>query len=293
MSDAALAAGAAGFFGALVVAEVASLTAGRITSYSRRSRVAASAGSVIGRLVRALGSVAAIRRLAPPADLPARLTAAGDPFGIGPSEWMAVKAASAAGATLLGVVLASGGPGRLGLLLTLGSPLAGFVLPDFWLARVARARVEDAKRALPDVLDLLRVTVAAGVPPLRALRDVSACFEGVLAVECRRATAGVALGESEDAALERLAARIPADEVKSFADGLRRARRHGLPLGRTLATQASRARQARRHEIRERAARAGPKIQLAVALLLVPAMLLMVAAVLAGELLSPGLGLSY
>jgi tight adherence protein C len=303
MSLAALAASGAGVFGAIAAAELGRLALARVarTGRGRSRRIAPTGGrsprtpatSLVDRLVSALGSSAALRRIAPPEDLRGRLTAAGDPVGIGPREWMAVKVASAAAASVAALLLASGGPGRLGALLTLCAPLAGFVFPDFWLARLARARVEEARRRLPDMLDLLRVTVAAGVPPMRALRDVSSCFDGVLATECRRAAASTALGEPQDAALARLAERLPAEEVKSFAEAMRRARRHGLPLGKTLATLASRARHARRHEIHERAARAGPKIQLAVALLLVPSMLLMVAAVLASELLSPGLGISY
>jgi tight adherence protein C len=206
---------------------------------------------------------------------------------------MAVKGVCAVAVSLPAALLASGSSGRLALLLALVAPFTGFVLPDFWLSRLGRARIEDARRRLPDVLDLLRVTVSAGVPPMRGLRDVSTCFDGVLAAECKRVAAAVALGEPADTALARLAERLPADEIKSFTDVLRRARRHGLPLGKTLAMQASRARHARSQAIREHAARAGPKIQLVVALLLVPSMLLMVAAVLASELLSPGLGLSY
>jgi tight adherence protein C len=206
---------------------------------------------------------------------------------------MAIKGVSALAMSLPAALLASSGPGRIGLLLAIGAPFAGFVLPDFWLSRIGRARIEDARRRLPDLLDLLRVTVGAGVPPMRALKDVSACFDGVLAAECRRVAAAAAFGEPTDAALARLAERLPAAEIKSFTDALRRARRHGLPLGKTLSMQASRGRHAHSQATREHAARAGPKIQLVVALLLVPSMLLMVAAVLASELLSPGLGLSY
>jgi tight adherence protein C len=294
VSPQALAAGATAFFLVLASGGLArTLPLGRSAGRSPRSRRLASAKSLVGRVGPALFSLGGLRRIAPPENLRGRLTAAGEPAGLGVRDWMAVKLVSAVAASLPAALFASGGPGRLGLLLALVAPFAGFVLPDFWLSRLGQARIENARRRLPDVLDLLRVTIGAGVPPMRALRDVSACFEGVLAAECRRVAASVALGEPPDAALVRLAERLPADEIKSFADALRRARRHGLPLGKTLAMLASRARHAHSHEIREHAARAGPKIQLVVALLLVPSMLLMVAAVLASELLSPGLGLSY
>ena len=203
---------------------------------------------------------------------------------------MALKAGSAAAMSLPSVAVLAAAPGRFGVLVALAGPAAGFVVPDFWLARAVRVRSEAAVRELPDLLDLLRVSVEAGIPPVRAMGAVADEFDGPLAVEWRRAAAAVALGEPQATALDNLAARISAEEVRSFADALVRSRRHGLPLAATLATQAARAREARRRRIREQAARAGPKMQLVVALVLVPSMLLVITALLVSELAPIGLG---
>jgi tight adherence protein C len=72
-----------------------------------------------------------------------------------------------------------------------------------------------------------------------------------------------------------------------------RARRRGLPLGELVARQAAAARHEEQIRIREQAARAGPKIQLVVAFVLVPAVMLIVAAALVAELTAPGTGLTY
>jgi len=294
MNVAVLAAGAGGALAAFGAIELASATlGGRLTRLPRWLRTERSSRGMVARLASGAATFGLQRRLVPPENLRERLSAAGDPPGLGVREWMAIKAGCGAGAVLLAASVATRGPGRLGLLLTLAAPPAGFVLPDFWLSRLIRARLEEARRHLPDMLDLLRVTVEAGVPPLRGVIQVSTHFEGVLAAEWKRLAASVSLGEPQDVALARLAQRLPAEEVRTFVDSLTRAGHHGLPLGKTLAAQAARARHARRHEIRERAARAGPKIQLVVALVLVPSVLLMVAAVLASELVSPGIGLSY
>jgi tight adherence protein C len=69
---------------------------------------------------------------------------------------------------------------------------------------------------------------------------------------------------------------------------VRRAERHGAPLAATLAAQAAEARAERARRIREQAARAGPKIQLVVALLLVPSVMLLVAAALIAALVTSG-----
>jgi tight adherence protein C len=231
-----------------------------------------------------LGSLTVLRRVRPPRDLRRRLAAAGHPGGLRPREWMALKVGSAISMSLPSFGILAGGSGRLVTLLAIAGPLAGFAAPDFWLARAVRVRGEAAVRELPDLLDLLRVSVEAGVAPIRAMGVVAAQFEGPLAAEWRRMAAGVALGEPQAQAIASMTERIAAEEVRAFADALLRSRRHGLPLGATLATQAARARDARRRQIRERAARAGPKMQLVVALVLVPSMLLIVTALLVSEL---------
>jgi tight adherence protein C len=150
-------------------------------------------------------------------------------------------------------------------------------------------RSEAAVRELPDLLDLLRVSVEAGVAPVRAMGAIADQFHGPLALEWRRTAAAVALGEPQGTAIARMTARVSSEEVKAFADALLRSRRHGLSLRESIAAQAARARETRRRRIREQAARAGPKMQLVVALVLVPSMLLVVTALLVSEL-RPALG---
>jgi tight adherence protein C len=204
---------------------------------------------------------------------------------------MALKATTAIAVAVPSVVILAEGSSRLVVLLAIAGPVAAFAVPDFWLARAVRARSEAAVRELPDLLELLRVSVEAGVAPIRAMGAVAAEFEGPLAAEWRRLAAAVSLGEPQAEAIATMARRIAAEEVRVFADALVRSRRHGLPLGATLATQAARARDARRRRIREQAARAGPKMQLVVALVLVPSMLLIVTALLVSEL-RPTLGIT-
>jgi tight adherence protein C len=273
----------------------ASATAAIFAALAVRDLVASVATQVgrpraLPRLLPAIGALRIVERLRPPRDLAARLAAAGDPGGLRPRDWVALKVCSAAATALPALLVAFGDRTRLGLMLALAAPGAGFVLPELWLGRAIRMRADAAARELPDMLDLLRVTVEGGVAPIRAMGDVAAEFAGPLASEWRRVAVGVTLGEPREVALMRLRNRLPAPEVTAFVDAFARAQRHGLPLAPTLMTHAARAREARRRRIRERAARAGPKMQLVVALVLVPSMLLIVAALLLSEL-EPGLGL--
>jgi tight adherence protein C len=222
-------------------------------------------------------------RLKPPLDLAARIEAAGS--DLTPTEFMAIKALAALAAAPLGAALATAAPGRLGPLTLAGAPVASFFVPDLRLRRRTKARISQARRDIPALLDLLRVAIDAGMAPAHALGSVGERSDSLLAAEWAIAARQTALGVSLDESLARMTARIPAPELQAFAAALKRATLHGAPLSDTLAAQARDARLARRRRIEEEAAKAAPKIQLVVALLLVPSVLLMVAAALAAAML--------
>ncbi len=245
-------------------------------------RLLAAAG---GRL-RGRGPAAGLA--AGPADLGARIEAAGRPAGLGVRELAAAKLGGAAVAGVLGAAAGSLAPGRLGFLVTLAAPVGGFLAPDVWLGKLAAERARRVRRELPMLLDLLRVTVEAGSSLAEALRSVGERAAGPLATELRATGREAALGVPLADALEGLCRRVPLPEVRALVAALERARRHGAPLAETLTAQARDARFALARRIREEAARAGPKIQLVVALLLVPSVLLLVAAALASALLGGG-----
>jgi tight adherence protein C len=213
-----------------------------------------------------------------PGGLAARVDAAGVNAGVG--EVMAAKLGAAPVAALAALVLLPLAPGRLGLALLAGAPFAGFFAPELWLRARARgrARVMEAEQA--DVLDLLRVAVGAGLGPWRALAEVGRRHPGVLAGELGAAARRVALGVPPELALARLERRCPAAGTHALTAALRRADRLGSPPGRALAALAAEARAREARRAAEHAARAAPKIQLVVALLLVPSAMLLVAAAL-------------
>jgi tight adherence protein C len=263
-----------------------------------RDRIPLRVGEATGRLPRValaiatrVGSSLGMQRVRTPATLAARVLAAGTPGGLRVRDWTALKCTVAVVA-LLGAALTAGSfPGRLGFVVLLGAPAAGFVLPDYWLGRRARLRADAALLELPSMLDLLRVTVEAGRSPIAAMGLVGLRFDGPLAVEWRAVSVQVALGVPQSAALEQVARRLPLPGVQTFVETLAHSHRSGLRLADALAAQAAAARHVRRQQIRERAARAAPKMQLVVALVLVPSVMLTLAAVLAAEFTATGLGL--
>ncbi len=127
-------------------------------------------------------------------------------------------------------------------------------------------------------MDLLAVGAAAGRGPAAGFAEIAHGGGGPLAEELAIAVAELECGRPLSAALTGLRARTPGGEVAALCAAIERSRRFGSPLADQLRRQATALRREQRRAVEERAARAAPKIQLVVALVLVPSVLLMIAA---------------
>ncbi len=230
-------------------------------------------GSALFKLLTALGRRAEVT---PPLRLTGRLEAAGLRMPV--ADLMALKAGSAAASLMATVSLWSLFPGRLGWLTLVAAPALAFLAPDLWLRRRRRRRASRMQAEFADVLDLLRVAVDAGLSVRRALAEVGRRHAGPLAAELRYTAVLLELGLAKEDALSSLTRRCPAAGIGNLVAALERAERYGAPLQSALTAQADEARGRRARASAEAAARAAPKIQLVVALLLVPAAMLLVAA---------------
>ncbi len=171
-------------------------------------------------------------------------------------------------------------PDRLAPVVSVALPAAGFLSPEALIERAARRRRAAAIAALPDALDLLGVGLASGRAPRRVLEEIARATGGPLARELAIALAEIECGASQEAAMSGLARRLPGQELGAVAAALERSRRFGSPLADQLHDQARALRADARRALAARAARAAPKIQLVVALLLVPSVMLMLGAAL-------------
>jgi tight adherence protein C len=210
--------------------------------------------------------------------LPERLRRSGLESRLPLSAVLAAKLAGAACGGLAALLAAPAAPGRTAILVAIGMPAAGFLAPDALLEREARRRRRRLAGALPDALDLLAVSAASGRGPGDGLAQLARAGEGPLAEELRVAVAEISCGAPLGAALASLRARVPGSELATLVASIERSRRFGSPLAEQLRRQASALRRDGRRAVEERAARAAPKIQLVVALVLVPSVLLMIAA---------------
>ena len=193
---------------------------------------------------------------------------------------LAPKLACAIAGGIAALAAAPAAPGRISLLVALGLPVAGFFLPDALLEREARRRHRRLVASLPDALDLLAIGSAAGRGPAAGFAEIARAGSGPLADELRIAVAELGCGRPLAETLAGLRRRVPGTEVASLCASIERSRRLGSPLAGQLRRQAASLRRDQRRAVEERAARAAPKIQLVVALILVPSVLLMIAAAL-------------
>ncbi|HYU61852.1 MAG TPA: type II secretion system F family protein [Solirubrobacterales bacterium] len=247
-------------------------------SASRGEEIGAGARRALGALSggRARSLAEAALRLG----IPDRLARAGLTERISVGAILAAKLGGAGAGTLVGALAAPAVPGRLSLVAAIAFPAAGFMLPDALCEREARRRMRGLVAALPDALDLLAVGAEAGRSPGAVLREIAGGTTGPLATELAIATAEIECGASQHVALDGLRERVRGGEVAALAAALERSRRYGSPLAEQLRERATALRSEQRRRIEEQAARAAPKIQLVVALVLVPSVLLMIVAAL-------------
>lgn len=266
-------------FAAAFAAACAALSVGEVVLLRAERRADAAFDGALGligkRLRTLLGDLTAP---AAPGDLAALVEAAGSPGGFSVRELMGAKLAGASGGLLLAVASATTLEGAPAALLVIALPVFAFLLPDLILRRRASQRRLLLEVELPLISDRILLAVRAGVPLSRALAGAAEHGRGLLAREFGRADALVQLGASRAEALERLERRCPLAEVVALVAAIRRADRYGAALEPMLAALAAGARADQQRRISERAQSTAPKIQLIVALLLVPAAICCIAA---------------
>jgi len=206
----------------------------------------------------------------------AKLMAGGLTGRISTSQFLAVKAALA----LVGIVLAlffglAAGP-VAGLTFAPLLAACGFLVPDIVLTHRVRGRREQIRSELPDALDLLAVSVEAGLGLDGAIAKLTEHMDGALVDEFALTLGEVRIGESRHDALKKLAERVPAPELAAFVRSVVQADQLGISLGRILRVQAADSRLRRQAAAEEKAMKAPIKMLFPTALFIFPAMFLVV-----------------
>ena len=191
-----------------------------------------------------------------------RLALAGYPGGMRGAEFLGVRLiASGAGAglgALVGVVFVHGLIGAvLGLLVGF---IFGYLAPDFWLNRRIRARQHRILVQIPDALDLLTISVRAGLGFDAALAKVTEKMEGPLPDEFQRALAEVRVGRVRRDALRDMITRTEVPALSNFIGAVIQAEQLGVAISKVLQVQSEQLRIERRQRAEELAAKAPIKM---------------------------------
>lgn len=207
-----------------------------------------------------------------------RLNEAGQPRGMDADGFLAVKVLGLAAGAVLALLLIVAGSGSLGGRITIGVLVSacGFFGPDFWLMRTISARRTRVRQDLPDFLDLLTVSVEAGLGFDSALSRVAANSSGALAEEFTRVLKEVQLGSSRKKAFKSLMKRVDVDDMRSFGLAVLQADTFGVSVGKALREQAKEMRSRRAQRAEETAMKAPVKIVFPLVLCILPALFIVI-----------------
>jgi len=139
-------------------------------------------------------------------------------------------------------------------------PTIGLIAPESWLSRKVDARKMAIRKDLPDTLDLLAISVEAGMGFEGAIDIVCRHFDSPLADEFARTLREMELGLPRKDAFQNLKRRTQVPELSNFVLAILQADALGIPIGRVLRTQAVEMRAKRRQWAREKAAKLPVKI---------------------------------
>jgi tight adherence protein C len=205
-----------------------------------------------------------------------RLMSAGVGLKISSTGFLAIKGLFALLGFSVGAMLGSSkGLGGI-LFAALIAGAVGFFGPDYAITLKARSRKEKVKADLPDALDLLAVSVEAGLGFDASLAKLNEHMEGPLAQEFGLTLSEMRIGESRSEALKRLSDRVDAPELSAFTRAIIQADQLGTSLGRILRVQATDARLRRQAAAEERAMKAPIKMLFPTVLFIFPAMFLVI-----------------
>jgi tight adherence protein C len=196
---------------------------------------------------------------------------------VSPTAFLATKSAFGAVGAFFGLVAAS----------MLGAPLAtfffagfgsfvGFVVPSFFIALRVRSRRDAIRAQLPDALDLLSVSVEAGLGFDGAIAKLTEHLEGPLIEELMFTLNEMRIGETRHDALKKLADRAATPEVGHFTRAIIQADQLGISLGRILRLQAADSRDRRQAAAEEKAMKAPIKMLFPTVAFIFPALFIVV-----------------
>ncbi len=207
-----------------------------------------------------------------------KLVMAGNPGNLTPNEFVVIQYGCAIGfpAVVFLMALPLGwSPGTILVFMILAC-IAGIILPDYYLKMCAGRRREEVQDNLPDVLDLLTVSVEAGLGFDAALVKVVEKTKGVVSQEFNRVLQEIKMGKPRRDALRDLGNRSGVDDMVAFVGSIIQADQLGVSIGNVLRLQSEQMRQKRRQRAEEKAMKAPIKMLIPLILFIFPTIFIVV-----------------
>jgi tight adherence protein C len=189
-----------------------------------------------------------------------KLNLAGRPYGLEATEFTVVRYFFTGLMALIGLALGHQIGGAWLLLLGVGGGLFGFFFPALWLWQLVTTRRNEIEYTLPNAIDLLSVSVEAGLSFESAMATVAEKLEGPLATEFMQALQEIRLGRPRLEALDDLGRRVGVEEVHNLVQAIIQSAQLGTPISQILTLQADEIRRRRRQHAQEMGARAPLKM---------------------------------
>jgi len=197
-------------------------------------------------------------------------------LNINPSAFVAIQVMLAVGLpammAMVGVISKSGGLQGAGILLV--SCAMGYFMPDLWLKGKIGARKADIQLKLPDALDLLTVSVEAGLGFDIALSKVVEKMKGPLAEEFSRVLHEVRMGKPRRDAMKAMADRVDVVDMSQFIAALVQADKLGVSIANVLRVQSDQMRLRRRQRAEQTAMKAPLKMSFVLVFFVLPALMI-------------------
>jgi len=201
-----------------------------------------------------------------------KLELAGNPNNWTPSQFVGVRGLAA---LLLGTLtfaltmLSTVGPLQR-ILFVVVMVLLGFLLPGIWLSRRIRRRQNEMVKTLPDAIDLLTISVEAGLPFDGAMQRVADKWDNEVSRAFGRVLTELRVGKSRRDALRDMAERSDVPDVTSFIAALVQADQLGISIAKVLRIQSEQMRIKRRQRAEEKAHQAPVKMLIPMTFLIFP-----------------------
>jgi tight adherence protein C len=205
-----------------------------------------------------------------------RLIAAGLATRISTTQFLAVKTGAAGLGVVFAIFVGAAASPIAGVVIAPLFGVGGFFAPEGFLSMRIKARRERIRSELPDALDLLAVSVEAGLGLDGAIAKLTEHLDGALVDEFALTLGEIRIGESRADALKKLADRVPAPELAAFVRSVLQADQLGISLGRILRVQAADSRLRRQAAAEEKAMKAPIKMLFPTALFIFPAMFVVI-----------------